>query len=156
LSNFFLFFLFNNTIIAEVGFGKQSYVLSDFQFFTSQTDIKVFFFFEDYVLRVLWLRLFVRLMIYSLWTIVFIVRGVYHRIVLRDNDGELSQYSELSPCKFVEEMAIVVIVFFLPLHVLDRNLKLALDFIEEQIVDENIVILLIQFVFNPDEFEFPF
>jgi hypothetical protein len=95
-------------------------------------------------------------MIDSLWPIVFIIGGIYHRIVLRDNDGELSQYSELSPCKFVEEMAIVVIVFLLPLHVLDRNLKLALDFIEEQIVDENIVVLFVQFVLYSDEFEFPF
>jgi hypothetical protein len=85
--------------------------------------------------------------------VIFFRATIDNRIVLGDDDCALGYRSELSTCKFIQKMVEVVIVLFLAFHVLDGELQFTLEFPQKHVVNEDIVILLVEFVLDADQFE---
>jgi hypothetical protein len=50
-------------------------------------------------------------------------------------------------------MVKVIGILLFGLHVLDGELKFALDLAQEHVIDEDVVIFLVELVLHPDEFE---
>ena len=63
--------------------------------------------------------------------IIRLVAGCDHWVQLRQHDRALSNRSELAPGQFIHEMAENVVIFLLPLDILDGQLKLALYSVHE-------------------------
>jgi len=68
--------------------------------------------------------------------------------VLGDDSGALSKYTEFTSCKFIKEMCEAVIVELFSRNVLYRHLEFALYFAHEEVVDEDVVVTRVQFVFD--------
>jgi hypothetical protein len=87
------------------------------------------------------------------WFVILFCAAIDNGIVLGDDDCAFGYRSELSTCKFIEKMVEVVIVLLLAFHVLDRELQFTLEFPQKHVVNEDIVILLVEFILDADQFE---
>ena len=81
--------------------------------------------------------------------------GVDHGVQLRYHDGTLRNTPKIAPSKLIYKMAESKIILFLALHILNRQLQLTLHPPHEQIIHNDVVSRVIQFVLDPDQFEFP-
>ena len=85
--------------------------------------------------------------------ITWLFASVDQRIELWDHDRTLCYWPKPSPCQLVHKVTEEVVVLFLALHLLDRQLKLALHLPHEEIVNHDVVCRLVQFVLYPHQLE---
>jgi hypothetical protein len=85
--------------------------------------------------------------------IIFVSAAADNWVVLRDDDGALSQHAKLAAREFVEEVAEGLVVALLLCYVLDGELQLALHPAHEHLVDADVVVLLGQLVLHAHQIE---
>ena len=71
--------------------------------------------------------------------------------MLGHDDGTLRYCAELTSSQLVHKMAEIIIILLLILHLLDAQLQLTLHLPQKHVIDEYVIILLIQFILQPDQ-----